>query len=171
MSNNGAELSSVQYGHSGQRTRREPFAAARTVQAGRLARKLLAGLVLVALAWLGFLAVSIGNPRVLDNSGLIAESQFRFNTEQGPASGDFGVIASQPGWDLTIAWRARECETAPTVRVARGRNADLVFNITSGDMPPNCNDLESIHALDVRTSEPVDLSDVHVDVIDPPRQG
>jgi hypothetical protein len=172
MSNKGAEFSSVQYGHSGQRTRREPFAAARTVQAGRLARKLLAGLVLVAVAWLGFQAVSIGNPRVLDNSGLIAESQFRFNTEQGPASGDFGVIAYPPGWDLSIAWLARPCETAPIVRVDRGDPAGLNFNITVGDSPSRgCNDMGVFHALDVRTRQPVDPADVHVDVIDPPRQG
>jgi hypothetical protein len=126
---------------------------------------------LVAVAWLGFQAVSIGNPRVLDNSGLIAESQFRFDTEQHPAGDSSGVIASPPGWDLTIAWSAVPCQTAPIVRVDGGDTARLVFSIIAGDTRPTCSAMEAFHALDVRTSQPVDPSDVHVDVIDPPRQG
>jgi hypothetical protein len=173
MSSNGLELPSRQYGHSGQRTRREPFAAARTVQAGRLFKRLFAALALVASAWLSFQLVSIGDPRVLDNSGLIAESQFRFDTEQHPTNGDSsGVIASPAGWDLTIAWDAYPCQTAPTVRVDRGGTTDLVFHVTVGQTPSTpCSSMQAFHALDVRTSQPVDPADVHVDVIDPPRQG
>jgi hypothetical protein len=134
MSNNGVEPSGLQHGYSGQRTRGEPFTAARTVQSGRRFKKLLAAILLFGVAWLLFQAASIGNPRMVDHSGLIAESQFRFGTERGPANGDSsGVVVSPPGWDLSIAWDAYPCQTAPTVRVGRGDTAGLIFIITAGE--------------------------------------
>jgi hypothetical protein len=52
MSNNSVERSSGQHGRRRQRGRREAFAAVRTVKAGRLFKKLLAALLIIAVAWL-----------------------------------------------------------------------------------------------------------------------
>lgn len=122
----------------------------------RVPRRLTRAAAAVALTLSACAQTGVAELR--DPLGLVEASRFRFNVQQGPATGVDVVEGSDP-WDVRIRWIAMPCQDRPQVEVAAADDDRLSITIDAGPRG-NCESMGVAHGVDLRFSRPVRVTDV-----------
>lgn len=110
----------------------------------------------------GCTASSSPEPALVDDTGMVEEYEFHFDTELSLRDAPEELLAQQhwivmteppAGWDLRVVWDALPCEAAPTVTVQSQAGRISSISVDVGPMlHEDCDAMEARHVMDLKTS-------------------